>query len=59
MLNRIKKYLSLSEPKAIVLMYHRVCNIKTDPWQMAVSPNNFEEHIKMITKTSKFYHLPT
>jgi peptidoglycan/xylan/chitin deacetylase (PgdA/CDA1 family) len=23
---------------------------------MAVSPNNFEEHIKWLPKTSKFYH---
>ena len=57
MLNRIKKYLSPSEPKAVVLMYHRVCNIKTDPWQIAVSPNNFEEHIKMITKSFKVLSL--
>lgn len=48
-LNRIKKYLSPSEPRAIVLMYHRICNIDTDPWQLAVSPNNFESQIKTIT----------
>ncbi|MGE5944862.1 MAG: polysaccharide deacetylase family protein, partial [Flavobacteriales bacterium] len=50
MFNRIKKYLRPSEPKAIVLMYHRICNIDTDPWQLAVSPENFENQIKTITK---------
>lgn len=56
MFNRIKNYLSPSEPKAIVLMYHRICNIDTDPWQLAVSPNNFENQIKTIKK--KFNVLP-
>lgn len=50
MLNRIKKYFSPPEPKAIVLMYHRICNTNTDPWQLAVSPDNFENQIKTITK---------
>ncbi|WP_372756558.1 polysaccharide deacetylase family protein [Mariniflexile sp.] len=50
MLNRITKYFKSSEEIAIVLMYHRVCETKSDPWQLAVSPDNFESQIKAITK---------
>ena len=56
MISRIKKLLRPREHKAIVLMYHRVCHVKTDPWQLAVSPNNFETQIKEIKK--KFNVLP-
>lgn len=39
------------EPKALVLMYHRVCLLDSDPWQLAVSPSNFENQIKTITQS--------
>ncbi|KJD34539.1 hypothetical protein PK35_01760 [Tamlana nanhaiensis] len=50
MLNLIKKHFVKAEPKALVLMYHRVCNIKTDPWELAVSPKNFESQINELKK---------
>jgi len=50
MILRIRNFLRPREPKAIVLMYHRVCNLETDPWQLAVSPNNFETQIKELKK---------
>ncbi len=50
MILRIRNFLRPREPKAIVLMYHRVCHVKTDPWQLAVSPNNFETQIKELKK---------
>ncbi|MGB5435100.1 MAG: polysaccharide deacetylase family protein, partial [Maribacter sp.] len=50
MISRIRKFLRPREPKAIVLMYHRVCNLETDPWQLAVSPKNFESQIKALKK---------
>ncbi|MDE3741494.1 polysaccharide deacetylase family protein [Maribacter polysaccharolyticus] len=56
MISRIKKYLRPKEPKAIVLMYHRVCTIKTDPWQLAVNPTNFETQIKALK--NNFHVLP-
>ena len=56
MISRIKKFLRSKEPKAIVLMYHRIYNVKTDPWQLAVSPNNFETQIKALK--NNFHVLP-
>lgn len=50
-LGRIKRYFHNTTAKAVVLMYHRICDIETDPWQLAVSPDNFESQIKTITKS--------
>ena len=36
--------------KAIVLMYHRIADIDTDPWQLAVSPANFGEQLQVLHK---------
>ena len=47
MLNRIKKML---EKKAVVLMYHRIAEPDTDPWQLSVSPANFEQQLQVLSK---------
>lgn len=36
--------------KGIILMYHRVTNLESDPWQLNVTPNRFEEHIQVLKK---------
>lgn len=36
------------ESKAIVLMYHRITKLTCDPWQLAVSPEHFEEQIQLL-----------
>ncbi len=51
MLDRLlNKFRSPTGSKAIVLMYHRVAELKTDPWQLSVSPQNFEEQISVLQK---------
>jgi peptidoglycan/xylan/chitin deacetylase (PgdA/CDA1 family) len=34
-------------------MYHRIADMETDPWELAVSPRNFEEHLKILRKKYK------
>lgn len=36
--------------KAIVLMYHRIAETEIDPWQLAVTPRNFEEQLYVLKK---------
>lgn len=36
------------EPKAYVLMYHRVDEPEYDPWQLAVSPAHFEQQLQVL-----------
>ena len=33
---------------AIILLYHRVINLKNDPHLLAVSPDNFSKHVKFL-----------
>jgi peptidoglycan/xylan/chitin deacetylase (PgdA/CDA1 family) len=44
---KIKK---IFEHKAIVLMYHRVAEPESDVWELAVSPEQFEQHLKILKK---------
>ncbi|HEX8356724.1 MAG TPA: polysaccharide deacetylase family protein [Segetibacter sp.] len=34
--------------KVLVLMYHRITNLKTDPWQLAVAPANFKAQVEVL-----------
>ena len=36
--------------KSAVLMYHRIADVSSDPWELAVSPSNFEEQLKVLRK---------
>jgi peptidoglycan/xylan/chitin deacetylase (PgdA/CDA1 family) len=48
----LRKYVQLArryaEPKALVLMYHRVAEPDTDIWDLAVSPVHFEQHLRVL-----------
>lgn len=35
-----------SNGKVCVLLYHRVCRLQLNVWGLAISPENFEQHIK-------------
>ena len=37
-------------PPALVLMYHRVSAVRRDPWQLAVTPAHFAEHLEVIRR---------
>jgi peptidoglycan/xylan/chitin deacetylase (PgdA/CDA1 family) len=43
-----KAFLS-NKKKLVVLAYHRIDNVKTDPWQINVEPDKFEDQVKMLT----------
>lgn len=36
-----------------ILMYHRVADIRHDPWELAVSPDHFAEQIEIVTRTRR------
>lgn len=37
--------------KALVLMYHRVATLKSDVWDLAVSPENFEQQLQLLKES--------
>ena len=46
----INKVLNDLNQHGIMLMYHRVTQLNIDPWELCVSPQHFEEHMKIIKK---------
>jgi peptidoglycan/xylan/chitin deacetylase (PgdA/CDA1 family) len=39
-----------SQPKPLILTYHRIADEPLDPWGLAVSPNNFKEHLDILRR---------
>ena len=50
---KLSRIRHLFERKAIALMYHRIADIAVDPWQIAVSSINFEQHLQVLKKRYK------
>ncbi|EMR01079.1 polysaccharide deacetylase family protein [Cesiribacter andamanensis] len=48
--NWITKLKQALGARAVVLMYHRIGTPKSDPWQLAVRPQYFEEHLQVLQK---------
>ena len=44
-------------PGAIILMYHRVAEIDSDPWSLCVSPQNFAEQLEVLQQYGKIISL--
>jgi peptidoglycan/xylan/chitin deacetylase (PgdA/CDA1 family) len=44
--------------KALVLMYHRIATANIDPWELAVSAENFEQHLRILKKLNNVLPLP-
>ncbi len=48
--NRAKEAI---RPKAVVLMYHRVAELESDVWDIAVSPTHFEQQLQVLQKSGR------
>jgi len=40
----------MRQQKAVILMYHQVCERKSDPWELAVHQNHFHAHLEYLKK---------
>jgi peptidoglycan/xylan/chitin deacetylase (PgdA/CDA1 family) len=44
-------------PGALILMYHRVAEVNSDPWSLCVTPKHFTEHLEILRQYGYPLHL--
>src|SRR5688572_16177027 len=40
----------MGDKRALILMYHQVCEKKVDPWQLAVNPDCFQKQLEILQR---------
>jgi peptidoglycan/xylan/chitin deacetylase (PgdA/CDA1 family) len=55
LLHRIPNYF---ESKALVVMYHRVAEVESDTWDLAVSPARFKQHLQVLKQFAPVISAP-
>jgi peptidoglycan/xylan/chitin deacetylase (PgdA/CDA1 family) len=51
--NKLRSLKKSLGKKAIILMYHSISDPGIDPWELAVSPSNFEKQLQVLKKIYK------
>lgn len=47
---RVHKVRSLLRSKGVILMYHRIADVENDPWDLAVKPDLFKQHLEVLSQ---------
>ena len=45
------------EHRAIILMYHRIAELESDIWDIAVTAENFEQHLHILKQNKNVISL--
>ncbi|MFN4276637.1 MAG: polysaccharide deacetylase family protein [Ferrovibrio sp.] len=55
--NHVAAWRKRREPKGLILLYHRVAALESDPQLLAVTPENFDRHIALLKTLGTPMHL--
>src|SRR5690242_19657355 len=50
---RVSRTLNRFRSSALILLYHRVADLATDPFEQAISPRRFEEHLEVLVRRAQ------
>jgi peptidoglycan/xylan/chitin deacetylase (PgdA/CDA1 family) len=53
LLGRIRRRLRPRPVRPLILMYHRVADLRVDPWELAVGPEAFAAHLAVLRQTRR------
>ena len=42
-----------SDPKGLILCYHRVAKLRSDPWGLSVAPGRFAKHLEILRRRAR------
>jgi peptidoglycan/xylan/chitin deacetylase (PgdA/CDA1 family) len=49
----LSRLLGRREPAPLILLYHSIAEVESDPWSLSVSPAHFAEHLDVITSSHR------
>ena len=47
----VRKWATRLQPRTLILLYHRVASISSDPQKLCVTPEHFEEHLRILKQS--------
>ena len=53
----LRRVMAFLRCRVIILMYHRVIETSSDPWNLCVSPKHFTEHLKILQQNYRVLSL--
>jgi len=53
LIRRTQRVRQRFETKGIILMYHRIAEVKPDPWSLCVAPRHFEQHLQVLKENAQ------
>lgn len=51
--SRLRGILRALRRQALILVYHRIAEVKVDPWELAVRPDHFAEQLQVIRRLGR------
>src|SRR5919112_2621349 len=50
-LRRVARWFrSRPQRKVLILLYHQIAQLRSDPWRLSVTPNLFAEHLEILRR---------
>ena len=52
-----RRFRNRSTPRTLILLYHRIAALRSDPWRLGVTPGHFAEHLEVLRQHASVLRL--